>query len=161
MAPSSLTWAEERYMRSANAQRADLEDQVLQDVGDIVSTNDDRITIACDGATFTARRAVSCLVEPRVGDHVLFAGRLSGDLYVLAVLERNEGAEVVMRVAGDLTLKVDHGRFAVAADEGVDIVSKRRLRSRRSPSRSARPARRCSSEGWRPSATHSSATCAR
>lgn len=115
-------------MRRANAQRADLEAQVLQDVGDIVSATDDRFTIACDGATFTARRAVSCLVEPKVGDHVFFAGRSSGDLYVLAVLERTEeGTEVVMRVAGDLTLKVDHGRFAVAASEGVDIVSKEEI----------------------------------
>ncbi len=110
-------------MRAASADKRVVEDHVIQEMGEIVMASDGRFSIACESGTYTARRAVSCLVEPAVGDRVLFAGKPSSELFVLAVLERSSD-EVVVQVPGDLTLQVDRGRFAVAARDGVDLVSK-------------------------------------
>jgi len=102
-----------------------IQDVFIQDVGKVRSVEDGRIVVETSdaGVTFRAKRAVSCLVEPAPDDVVLFAGKTSGDLYVLAVLEREDEDELVLRAEGDLTLQVDRGRFAVVASDGVDLVS--------------------------------------
>lgn len=115
-------------MRTAIAKRVEHE-SVLQEMGVVArvdrGSGEARYQVEHDGVTYDARRAVSCLVEPEEGDQVLFAGRPSTDLYVLAVLERPTAA-ITVQVPGDLTLRVDKGRFAVAA-VGVDLVSSRDL----------------------------------
>ncbi len=112
-------------MRNATAQKSPADDRVMQEIGEVAAVNDGRFTISCSESSFHAQRAVSCLVEPQVGDRVLFAGKVSGDLYVLAVLAR-ESNEVVVKVPGDLTLSVGGGRFAVAA-HSVDLVSSQQI----------------------------------
>jgi len=99
------------------------DDAVIQEIGRVREVRGDRFAIeATPGEPcFVARRAVSCLVEPALGDAVLFAGRPSGALYVLAVLERDDDA-VTLRAPGDLTLQVDAGRLTLAS-RGVDVVS--------------------------------------
>ncbi|MEZ4336773.1 MAG: DUF3540 domain-containing protein [Sandaracinaceae bacterium] len=97
-------------------------DDVIQEVGAVRAVEDGRLVVHTGGSTFRCKRAVSCLVEPQIDDVVLFAGRSSGDLYVLAVLEREDDA-VTLVAPGDLTLKVDAGRFAVAS-EGIDLIAR-------------------------------------
>jgi hypothetical protein len=71
-----------------------------------------------------ARRAVSCLVEPELNDRVLVSGDVRADdrTFVLAVLER-EGPDTSISCAGDLDIRLKDGRFRVAAQKGVDLVS--------------------------------------
>jgi hypothetical protein len=65
------------------------------------------------GATaFSARRAVSCLVAPSVGDRVLVAHTVEG-AFVLAVLARD---------ANDVELRIDRGRLQLSAADGVAVV---------------------------------------
>src|SRR5262249_34052242 len=71
--------------------------------------------------TYTARRAVGCLVEPKLGDEVLVALLPDGRAYVLSVLER-EAAGVVIAVQGDCTVKAS-GRMNVVGAEGMEILS--------------------------------------
>jgi len=99
------------------------DDTVIQDIGRVRAVRGDRFAIeaAPGDPAFVAQRAVSCLVEPTLGDAVLFAGKPSGSLYILAVLERDDDA-VTLRAPGDLTVQVDAGRFTVAS-KGVDVVS--------------------------------------
>ncbi len=71
-----------------------------------------------------ARRAVSCLVEPELNDRVLVSGeaRRPGNAFVLAVLER-ETPNVALSSEGDLEVRLKDGRFRVAAQKGIDLVS--------------------------------------
>src|SRR5262249_51795939 len=64
-----------------------------------------------------------CLVEPAQGDLVLCAVTPAGAVYVLAVLERPEGAPAILSTDGDMSIRLRDGRFAVAAQEGIDLVS--------------------------------------
>ncbi len=90
--------------------------------GRVRLTNGDRCTIALEqGGDVIARQAASCLLQPRAGDRVLLT--LSPEPFILAVLERDEKQEAVLRVAGDARLHADgqlslEGRHSVAIRSG-------------------------------------------
>ena len=81
------------------------------------------VTLECEYGKVFARRAVSCLVEPAVGDRVLVAGELYEDLFVIAVLEQGDVTATRITVDGDLHLGVPNGRFSVVSAQGIDLVS--------------------------------------
>lgn len=78
--------------------------------------------VRAEGTELHARRAVSCLVEPEVADRVL-AGDVGGEVFVLAVLERQEGAPATLAHDGDLRIRLDRGRCEIEAQRGVGITS--------------------------------------
>lgn len=81
------------------------------------------VTLECEYGKVFARRAVSCLVEPAIGDRVLVAGDLYEDLFVIAVLEQGDASATRITVDGDLHLGVPNGRFSIVSAQGVDLVS--------------------------------------
>lgn len=95
----------------------------FQDKATVVSINDDDIVVRCEYGQLHARRAMSCLVEPEVDDEVLVASLPSGDVYVLAILDRPGGTAACVNARGDLTFLVAQGAFTVAAAKGVSILS--------------------------------------
>ncbi|PRQ10251.1 DUF3540 domain-containing protein [Enhygromyxa salina] len=94
----------------------------------ILARADEGFTLDDGERRFSARRAVSCLVEPELGDRVWFADEgLPGEhAYVLAVLERVATTPALLRVQGDAELRVD-GRLKIAAREDLDLHSDARL----------------------------------
>jgi hypothetical protein len=66
---------------------------------------------------------VSCLVAPEAEDGVLVAVAEDGRVFILAVLDRREGAAVRLEAEGDLLLRLRNGRFAVAAQEGIELAT--------------------------------------
>ena len=54
---------------------------------------------------------------------MLVAALEDGTVYVLAILEREEGQATAISVDGDLTVQLPNGRFSVAAQEGVNLIS--------------------------------------
>jgi hypothetical protein len=95
----------------------------FQEVGEVVGADGARFDVRAGGRRLRARRAVSCLVAPEVGDVVLVSSTEDGASYVLAILEREEGAAASIQLDGDLSLALPAGRFTVAAQEGVEVVS--------------------------------------
>ncbi len=103
-------------------------DSVFREFGTIVDTSGRSFRISTESGEFLAARATSCLLEPENGDKVLLVGDPTGALYVLAVLERDEGQPGRIKCDGDLTMEVNQGRFTIAAKEGVDIMTPEDLR---------------------------------
>jgi hypothetical protein len=97
---------------------------VLQDAGTVVLREGDTFVVRTDTATLRATRAVSCLVEPEVGDGVLLSC-VGEDCYVLAILERDARAGARLAVDGDLQVQVGSGRFELIAADGVRLVTKK------------------------------------
>ena len=93
-----------------------------QEVGRVVRVADGAFAVDCGGERHEARRAVSCLVQPEVGDDVLVSLVPGGWRYILAVLERREAAATLV-LDGDLTVSLPAGRFVINAAEGVGVVS--------------------------------------
>ncbi len=79
--------------------------------------------VRADGGAYRAKRAVSCLIEPEVGDTVALLTTVTGACYVTAVLEREAGATGRIVADGDLEIQLRSGHFSVAAQEGVNLVT--------------------------------------
>ena len=92
-----------------------------QCTGTVVRIEGATIVVLVEGREVRARRAVSCLVEPRADDHVLVAKR-GWTGHVIAVLEREEGTATLV-VDGDLDVSVPNGKLRMVARDGVDLVS--------------------------------------
>lgn len=101
---------------------------VSEQIGTVVSVDGAETLVRVGDDRLIAKRAVSCLVEPMVDDEVLVGVRSDGRCNVLAVLEREPGAGLVIAPDADLSLRVRGGRFTVAAQEGVDLVTAKELR---------------------------------
>ncbi|XXX76724.1 DUF3540 domain-containing protein [Sorangium sp. So ce134] len=69
-----------------------------------------------------AKRATSCLLEPATGDLVLLAV-VNGAYYILAVLEREEGAPSRLVSEGDLQIRLQSGSLGLSAPDGVHVQS--------------------------------------
>lgn len=98
-------------------------DPVFQDVGTVMAVTGASFALRASFGKVDARRAVSCLIEPREGDRVLFGGNRREGHYILAILARQEGAGAAVCIDGNLELRLPNGRFVVAAQEGVEVVS--------------------------------------
>jgi hypothetical protein len=114
-------------MGASTALKLRTEGEVLQELGTVTEVAGDTYALEARRGRYSARRAVSCLVEPELDDEVLFAGRQEGPLYILAVLERPGRDAAVLRARGDLTVHVADGRFVVAAERGVDLITGKEL----------------------------------
>jgi len=110
---------------SANLARKLDEVDAFQVMGKVLRAEGPVYVVRTDRGDFRARRATSCLVAPREADFVLIAGAPSGAAYVLAVLEREEGAGVAIVSDGDLSLEAPGGRVSIAAGEGIDLATAR------------------------------------
>ena len=121
------------------AKKLDHED-VFQETGTVVRVDDRIFVVRTEGGEHRLKRAASCLLEPELYDYVLVArvavpkgpqaaaspGQRrapSGAGYILAVLEREEGARAAIVLDGDLAIRLPRGRFDVAAQEGVALAS--------------------------------------
>jgi F0F1-type ATP synthase epsilon subunit len=82
-----------------------------------------RFGVVTEGGEYRAKRAVSCLLEPEVGDTVALLTTQAGACYVTAVLERE--AEVTNRIVveGDLEVQLSTGKLTFAAQEGVNLLA--------------------------------------
>src|SRR5262245_56281497 len=96
---------------------------VTQEMGRVIVATGLALRVRAGAFEYDAKRAVSCLVEPIAGDIVLLALAPNGAAYVLAVLEREEGAAATLSTEGDLEIRQRRGRVTIAAQEGIDLVA--------------------------------------
>ncbi len=90
--------------------------------GAVVRVDDSAYIVETEEGEVRARRATSCLLEPAAGDLVLLA-TVSGAHYILAVLEREEGAPSRLVSDGDLQIRLQSGSLSLAAPDGVHLHS--------------------------------------
>jgi len=98
---------------------------VTQEMGRILSVEGKALRVRAAACDYDAKRAVSCLVEPVADDIVLVALVPNGAAYILAVLEREEGAKATLSTEGDLEIRQRDGRVTIAAQEGIDLITAR------------------------------------
>lgn len=105
-----------------NLARQRVESVATQEVGTVIGSTGRSFRVRVGSGDYEAKRAVSCLVEPELGDRVLLALHDEG-CHVLAVLDREGEAPTRIVAEGDLELSAPAGRFTVAAQEGVYVVT--------------------------------------
>jgi hypothetical protein len=75
------------------------------------------------GNGMRAVRAVSCLVEPRIGDRVLASATADGLCHVLHILARNEGETAHLSVPGATAVALRQAHIALHAGESLHLGS--------------------------------------
>jgi hypothetical protein len=91
----------------------------------VVDAGEDICRLSGAAGSFTARRAVSCLLQPAAGDTVL-AADVGGSLWVLAVLVRGD-SPAVLPLPADCTVKVAQGGLKFAVQEDLTLAAGREL----------------------------------
>jgi hypothetical protein len=91
--------------------------------GRVVGASGGRWTIQTEEERLPARRAVSCLVEPRPGDTVMLARGTPGTCHVLAILTRESEDAASLVFPNDVEIKSEAGRVSLAADKGIDLLT--------------------------------------
>jgi hypothetical protein len=99
-------------------------DALSHEIGRVTGTREGGLFgVRTEAGEYRAKRAVSCLLEPAVGDTVALLTTQAGVCYVTAVLEREAGATGRIVVDGDLEIQLPAGQFTVAAQEGVNLLA--------------------------------------
>ncbi|WP_050814963.1 DUF3540 domain-containing protein [Achromobacter arsenitoxydans] len=75
--------------------------------------------VACDGRTWSARPAASCLLVPQPGDEVLISGPDPSRVYLIAVTVQADPGRATLETRGELVLR-SHGASVLL--QGADEV---------------------------------------
>jgi hypothetical protein len=109
-------------------------------VGIVTGARGDGYSVTSGEVVSRARRASSCLLEPAPGDSVACLIVAPDELWILAILQREDGTHNVLRCEGPTrlevtsgalqldaeTLQIDSGRFALRA-ASVDVETDKAL----------------------------------
>jgi len=109
--------------------------QPIMEYGRVQEVGDNFFSVLTSYGDVISERAVSCLVQPKVGDTVLLFMDMSGNVFILSVLKREisenrqtdivfEGPVNVQVKNGDLSLKSDIG-MTIAAGEELSFASQK------------------------------------
>ncbi|WP_437575058.1 DUF3540 domain-containing protein [Sorangium sp. So ce887] len=104
------------------ARKRQYEQAAYGEHGAVIRLDDSAYIVETEEGEVRARRATSCLLEPATGDLVLLA-TVNGARYILAVLEREEGAPSHLVSEGDLQIRLRSGSLGLAAPDGVHVHS--------------------------------------
>jgi len=111
-------------MRNLARKQQSHESEVVQGLGTVQRAMDGAFVVELETREVLARRAKSCLLQPVPGDLVLVATVNHDEAaYVLAVLDREEGAPQSIVADGDLEIHLPRGALAITATEGVELTS--------------------------------------
>ncbi len=91
--------------------------------GHVVAVAGSGIVTEVDGLHVRARRAASCLLQPRPGDEVWVARLDDGRAYVLSILERSDTSSAELSIEGDVSFQAPSGRLRMVASEGLEMIS--------------------------------------
>ena len=98
------------------------DDEVLGRRGTVVGKQGAGFRVAVDSGEILARKATGCLLEP-IDDDVVLVGSVGDDAWIVTVLQRDRECSSEISVDGDLRLRTAHGKVAIVAQEGIDLIS--------------------------------------
>jgi len=106
-----------------NLARKQVYSEATQEYGKVVGQEDSFYSVETDSGLYRVKRAVSCVVQPEVNDLVLVSLSSLGGGYILAVLERVEGAKATLSFDSDVDIKTSEGSLSIASKQGIDLAS--------------------------------------
>lgn len=95
----------------------DMKQTSLQEA-QVIGGGRDNWMIQAEQGVFKARKAVSCLVNPEIGDTVLCANLSSGASSILAILERKQSQTTQLKFDGDVD---------ISASQSIRMIAGQRL----------------------------------
>ncbi len=84
-------------------------------VGIVRQVSDGSLTVVSGGLQARASRAVSCLLDPADGDSVACLRVAPQEVWIVAVLRREEGVANILRCTGNTSIQVEGGALQIKA----------------------------------------------
>lgn len=91
--------------------------------GSVESIGGGRVEVRISGASFSAKTAFSCLVQPRPGDRVICARGETGEYFILGITERPGSQDLTMSFPGDATMLSEQGDINMMSGKSVTLAS--------------------------------------
>ena len=91
--------------------------------GTIQGVDEDSFVIQSQAGIFNARRAFSCVVNPEVGDKVMYSGDGTSQYFILAIIERPVQQAATLSFQGDIVIKSEQGEVSVVGQKGIQMVA--------------------------------------
>jgi hypothetical protein len=88
-----------------------------------IESSDDCYRVLAQGRHYSALRAFSCLVEPRVDDVVLFSIDTRKQCHILSIIERPQASDTNLEFPGNVTIGSANGQLNMHANQGINMVS--------------------------------------
>jgi len=100
--------------------------QPILEYGHISEVNGRHFTVLTSYGEIVTERAVSCLVQPEMGDTVLLSLDMPGNNFILSVLRRDAGkrGETSILFDGEVNLHVNDGNLSLTSDKGITVGSR-------------------------------------
>jgi hypothetical protein len=95
----------------------------IEEYGRVIDVRGREFVVQTGSGYYTALRAVSCLIEPRLTDKVLVCQGDASETYILAILERTGEQHCDLKLPGDLTVALPGGSLRLAAGKGIEAAS--------------------------------------
>lgn len=104
-----------------NIARQEQNEEVFQEIGIVTKADKNHFSISVDDASYSAKKATSCLHAPEPGDKVLL---LLGkeECYILAILEKKESSSKLV-FDGDTEFISKNGRIRMASQQGLEFLT--------------------------------------
>jgi len=106
-----------------NLARKQVYSEATQEYGKVVGQEDSFYSVETASGLYRVLRAVSCVVQPEVTDLVLVSLSSLGGGYILAVLEREQGAKATLSFDSDVDIRTSEGSLSIASKRGIDLAS--------------------------------------
>src|SRR5690606_23334276 len=113
LTPTIAYYSFDRRAVMLATQKRTLNYDPVQLVGTVQLVNGALFTVNCDGVDWVCQQALSCLIEPQVGDQVIISGPDHDRVYLIAVVSRSSEAPVALRVHGDLAIQSINGSVSM------------------------------------------------
>jgi hypothetical protein len=102
-----------------------VDDGVLQ-TATIISIQKKNATILVNGLSYSGKVAFSCLVQPEVGDIVLWSRSDGGKIYILGIAERPDEQDATLAFPANTNLHVN-GSLNVISSESITLLSAEKM----------------------------------
>ncbi|MBV7483531.1 DUF3540 domain-containing protein [Bordetella sp. BOR01] len=83
---------------------------------------DGSFVVDCDGRSWQARQAASCLLAPQTGDQVLISGPDPRRVYLIAVVEQADPSSAQLETTGDMVLRSRAGSVSLEGAQAVRLA---------------------------------------
>lgn len=100
---------------------SDLQSQILS--GMIESIDDQGYRVVSDAGHFSAGRAFSCIVEPKIADTILFSLGPSRQCHILSIIERPGCTDTSLEFPGNVTVSTKQGELSLNGAKGINMSS--------------------------------------
>ncbi|MGA1846954.1 DUF3540 domain-containing protein [Deferribacter abyssi] len=88
----------------------------------VLKGDNNRFLITTSNGEFFAEKAVSCIIEPEIGDNVLISINDDGNTFILSILQReSDKKKNDIILSGDINIISKEGNVNIKAQTGIEI----------------------------------------